>query len=28
MYRPLHTSDPGPVPADGSPRPELANALA
>lgn len=28
VYRPLHTSDPGPVPADGSPRPELANALA
>lgn len=28
VYRPLHTSDTGPVPADGSPRPELANALA
>ncbi|MEU2889684.1 Clp protease N-terminal domain-containing protein [Streptomyces albidoflavus] len=28
MHRPLPTSDPGPVPAHGSPRPELANALA
>ncbi|NEE57175.1 peptidase, partial [Streptomyces sp. SID8455] len=28
MHRPISPSDPGPAPADGSPRPELANALA
>ncbi|MFD4984996.1 Clp protease N-terminal domain-containing protein [Streptomyces sp. NPDC058374] len=28
MYRPSHASDPGSAPADGDPRPELANALA